>query len=325
MRMKPLYLQGTEPLAVALDGPALRVSQAGCAIRRFPLQRISRVVASGQVTWTTNALLACADEGIAVCFLTARGTPRARWIGRATKRSELAQRWQDFLDRPDWQDLHKSWRIASSRRAVRICAWRMGWSPERDPRPMHLVICEATRSIVGMEALRTTGRRLFGLAQTRAIEELTRVGLNAQDDALIYLVPDLVTSIQWGLRPELTRWLADQRRCGGNGHRQPTGTTPDPRAITRFLQRCSGLVDFHLRDTLGRLHPSLTLAHTFVGGTCGAGSGNQDVAMLGTGYRRQIHRYMYGMRSPCMSLSVHVRLRTCICASPSRSAPTARC
>ena len=249
--MKPLYLQGTEPLTVALDGPALRVSQSGCAIRRFPLRRISRVVASGRVAWTTDALLACADEGIAVCFLTAGGTPRARWIGRETKRSELAQRWQDFLDRPDWPDLYRTWRIAASRRAVRICAWRMGWSPKNDPRSMHLAICEATRAVVGMEELRVIRRRLFGLAHARAIEQLDEVGLSAQARSEAYLVHDLIRTIQWGLRPELTRWIAHRRP---HGSRSPANCTLEPRAVTRFFERCSGVIDFHLRDTLRRLH-----------------------------------------------------------------------
>jgi len=101
--MKPLYLDGAQPLAVTLDGPALRVGQRGCADRRFPLRRVSRVVNSGRVSWDTRALLACADKGITICFLARDGGTRARWTGRTTERSGLAQRWNDFLDRPDWR------------------------------------------------------------------------------------------------------------------------------------------------------------------------------------------------------------------------------
>ena len=248
--MKPLYLHADSPLAVSLDGPALRISRSGCADQRFPLRRISRVMVSGAASWSTGALLACADEGITICFLNADGGPRARWIGRATTRNELAQRWQDFLDRPDWPDRYTEWRIAVSRRAVRFCAWRMGWSPTGDPRTMHQAICEATRVVVGAAELRAIRRRLYGLAQARAFEELGKVGLSARESSAARLVPDLVTVIQWGLRPELIRWL-DRRRNARCSHHAETGF--DPRVAVVLFERHSGLVDFHLRDILGRL------------------------------------------------------------------------
>ena len=248
--VKPLYLHADRPLAVSLDGPALRISRAGYADQRFPLRRVSRVMVSGDASWSTGALLVCADEGINVCFLKADGMPRARWIGRATKRGELAQRWQDFLDRPDWPDLYTQWRIAASRRAVRFCAWRMGWSPTGDPRTMHQAICEATRAVVDAAELSATRRRLYGLAQARAFEELGKVGLNARDVSIAHLVPDLVAAIQWGLRPELTRWMTHRRRDRNARHEEPRF---DHRTAAAFFERHSALVDFHLRDTLGRL------------------------------------------------------------------------
>ena len=248
--MRPLYLHSGRSVKVSLDGPALRVARPGCADRRFPLCRISRVMVSGEASWSTRAMLACADAGIDICFLKPDGTPRARWIGRTTKRNGLAQRWQDFLDRPDWSDLYSVWRIAHSRRAVRICAWRMGWSPKNDPRTMHHAIRDATRAVAAAEDLRMTRRRLYGLAQARAYEALGRVGLSAKDDSSEQLVPALVTAIQWGLRPELTRWLA---RATRNRIRPLALSDFDRRAAAIFFERHARLIDFHLRDTLGRL------------------------------------------------------------------------
>ena len=206
---------------------------------------------SGSASWSTHALLACADEGITICFLKSDGMPRARWIGRETKRGELAQRWQDFLDRPDWQSLYIQWRIALSRRAVRICAWRMGWSATGDPRSMHQAIHEATWAVANREELSVVRRRLHGMVYARALEELGRVGLGAGDVSASYLAPDLVTSVQWGLRPELTRWLAR-----GRSGRNPCDAESyfNHRRVAVFLERHSAVVDFHLRDALGRLH-----------------------------------------------------------------------
>ena len=247
--MKPLYLHADRPLAVSLDGPALRVSRSGRAEQRFPLCRVSRVMVSGAVSWSTNALLACADAGIAVCFLTADGTPRARWIGRRTPRDDLAQRWQDFLDRPDWRELYIQWRIAASRRAVRICAWRMGWSPVKDPRTMHRALIDFTRAAVAIRHLRTARRRLHGLAQARAYEAVTEAGLNPIDFSTTPLVRDLVTAIQWGLRPELTKWLARLVRS----ENPRLGAGIDARTAAVFFEQHSGVVDFHLQDILSRL------------------------------------------------------------------------
>lgn len=252
--MKPLYLHADRPLAVSLDGPALRISRTGHAEQRFPLQRISRVMVSGDASWSTGALLACADAGINVCFLRSNGMPRARWIGRATERSGLAQRWRDFLDRPDWPDLYTEWRIALSRRAVRFCAWRMGWSPTGDPKTMHQAIWEATRAVVDAAELRIMRRRLYGLGHARAVEALGEAGLSAKDASLTHLAPDLVITVQWGLRPELTRWLARRRR-GRNAHHGEFRF--DPWTAAAFFEHHSGLVDFHLRDTLGRLERHL--------------------------------------------------------------------
>lgn len=98
--MKPLYLHGHQPLAVTLDGPALRVSSEGSADRLFPLQRLSRIVVSGEVDWTTEALLACADQAIPISFLLRGGGLRARVLGRPRARpvAELRDALETVLD-----------------------------------------------------------------------------------------------------------------------------------------------------------------------------------------------------------------------------------
>ena len=246
--MKPLYLCGNDPLSVALDGPALRVSKRGRADRRIPFERISRVVVSGRVSWSTDALLGCADQGVVVCFLKADGAPRARWIGRATGRSELVQRWRDFLDRPDWQDLHIQWSVANTRRALRFCALRMGWSTREDRRSMSRVIGQATRAVVSVDEMRIIRGRLYGLAEARALEALAASGLDADNDPVRHLVPDLVASVQWGLRPDLIRWLTNHR-----GERNRLVTANDARAVVCFFEGHRSVSDFQLRDVIHRL------------------------------------------------------------------------
>ena len=74
--------------------------------------------------------------------------------------------------------------------------------------------------------------------------------LSAREVSIAHLLPDLVTVIQWGVRPELIRWLGG-RRNGRCSH--PAESRFDPRIAAVFFERHSGLVDFHLRDALGQL------------------------------------------------------------------------
>ena len=245
--MKPLYLRGTEPLTVSLDGPALRVAQPCKADRRYPLRRVSRVVVSNHVSWSTDALLACADEGITVCFLSGDGTPRARWTGRPSPRSEFLQRWHDFVDRPDWHDLYAQWSTAARRRAVRFCALRMGWSPRQDARVLIRIIADSAREVMGNDEFRALKKKLHSLAQARALAELSNMGLGANDDAISQIIPDLATGIQWGLHPDLSQWISARMR---NGDTASKIRISDPHTAIRFFERYLGTCDFHLRDTL---------------------------------------------------------------------------
>lgn len=72
-----LYIDGRDNLRVFQDGPSLVMRPAAGAARRFPFRRLSRIVVTGSVNWPTQALLACADAAIPVCFLDRRGNVRA--------------------------------------------------------------------------------------------------------------------------------------------------------------------------------------------------------------------------------------------------------
>ncbi len=248
--MKPLYLNGSEPIQVSLDGPALRVSTPGSAVLRFPLRRVSRVIANGKASWSTEALLACADQGISVSFLARDGTTRARWIGRPDDRDGFLQRWQDFQDRPDWTDLFRQWSRAARRRAIRMCAWRMGWSPKTDSRSITRFLVQSLdgdRSAVG---LRQANRILRGLAGARAVEVLVQRGFSAPATSLACLVPVLVTVVTWSLHPQLTQWLRENAQKIEQPPKQPASSLP---ALVELFERNVATIDFCLRDALNRL------------------------------------------------------------------------
>ena len=158
--------------------PALRVTKRGCADRRIPFERISRVVVSGRVSWSTDALLECADQGVVVCFLKGDGMPRARWIGRATNAGSDAA-----LAR-----LSRSPRLARPPQTVEHCehpphrtilrpAHGLVYEGRREG--MNRAICRANRAVASIDEMRIIRRRLYGLAVARALEALVASGLGA--------------------------------------------------------------------------------------------------------------------------------------------------
>ncbi|MDW8397848.1 MAG: hypothetical protein RMK90_04690 [Acetobacteraceae bacterium] len=73
--LEALHLDAAErPVAVLLEGPALRLRRAGLPDVFAPLPRLARVVVHGpRVQWRTEALLACAEAGVPVLLLGGRG------------------------------------------------------------------------------------------------------------------------------------------------------------------------------------------------------------------------------------------------------------
>lgn len=116
--MRPLYLDGREPLSVSLDGPALCVRGLKRADGRYPLGRVSRVLVSGIVNWQTEALVACMKAGIMVCFADADGVIVGHCVGANHRPTSLSRRLDEFLDRPDWETLYQNWRESAERDAI---------------------------------------------------------------------------------------------------------------------------------------------------------------------------------------------------------------
>ena len=232
---------------VTLDGPALRVYVQGKSVQRFPLCRISRVIVSGNAGWSTKALLACADEGITISFLMRDGCIRARWIGKATDRNQFLQRWNDFLDRPDCVSIYRQWRTSLNRRAIRICAWRMGWSPRSDTRTMSQAITEATQSVAEETLVEHMISLLNGLIQARTTQEITRLGLSVPDVATSHLENTFLVAIKWGLYPEFMRWLSRVSRQDQKFYAY------DKKAF-RFFEKNSDRVNSLLNDVVFRLN-----------------------------------------------------------------------
>lgn len=118
----PLYLYGKAPTQVGADGPALLVRVAHKAPLRYPLSRLSRIIAGARVEWRADALAACQREGLPIVFLDSAGEPTGYLTPIQAKPSRLDHVIEEMLDRADWA-LHYSHWLRAERMAL-AQAWR---------------------------------------------------------------------------------------------------------------------------------------------------------------------------------------------------------
>lgn len=249
--MKPLYLHGRTGMSVALDNPALRVVAPGRAATLYPLQRISRVIASGPVDWSTAALLACAERGITVTFLHPDGAIRAYLFGETSRRDSLPSRLRDFLDRPDWQERYGDWLRGMESRARRALIKRLGLNLAKAPPSAQLLaMLDAQKQRHASPGVcRFLDQRLRGLLAALVAELLTEAGLAAdQVRALrdrLDLNRDLVQLLSWNLHLPVLELLSRQGI-------EPIQRLDDAELVQLFEQRSSSLCKVG-RSLLNRL------------------------------------------------------------------------
>lgn len=244
--MRPLYLQGRAGCAVRLDGPALRVAMPARADQWFPLARLSRVVVTGRVEWSTEALLACAGRGISVTFLDRDGRTRAYLFGDSGVRESLLHRLRDLLDRPDWRARYGDWYRGMESRARKALCRRLGLDPlslkpARLLQQMRLV----KRRHVSAAVLDWLEARLHDWLAALVAAELQAAGLDAARlracGERLALVADLTRLLAWDLHLPLLEAL------------QQHGV-PDEPALLRLFEARSERLRSLCRTLLARLH-----------------------------------------------------------------------
>jgi len=120
---RPLYLSTKLKAQVDIDGPALRVRSAGLAEARYPLYRVSRVIAGTGVDWSSEALRACLESGIPIVIVARDGIPLGSVQPACIRPSRLSADIDELLDRPDWHEIYQNWLRAMRMKAVE--QWRM--------------------------------------------------------------------------------------------------------------------------------------------------------------------------------------------------------
>jgi hypothetical protein len=119
---RPLFLGPTLRARVDADGPALRVRAAQRAETRFPLDRVSRIVASARVNWSADALRACLENAIPIVIVSEDGSPLGSVHPARLHASSLVAALEELLDWPDWRDIYGCWLRAARMRV--LADWR---------------------------------------------------------------------------------------------------------------------------------------------------------------------------------------------------------
>ncbi|MBW8269026.1 CRISPR-associated endonuclease Cas1 [Caldovatus aquaticus] len=221
-----LHLDGAErPVAVLLEGPALRLRRPAVADAFAPLARLARVVVHGtRVQWRTEALLACLEAGVPVAFLGRRGTLAGLLLPLRppSQRAGLAAALDAAAALPGFRRRLEDLCRAEERRAL-LAALRAGpgWNcaelrPEivRRLAAAHAPVPAAAEAVLAL---------LRGLAAALVAEELARQGVGpnflVRRSGGFPLAERLGDALAWQVWPQTLALLA---RAGAADAERPT-------------------------------------------------------------------------------------------------------
>jgi hypothetical protein len=223
---KPLYLRGGPGMRIDADGPALRLRRPAKAAVWYPLARLARVLSKGEVRWSCEALLACAEVGVPVVFLNRDGDVRAYLFGASSGESVLYGRLRACLRRSDVLNRYASWRRAMMDHARQALEWQLqqaGVCPE--PVLAWRGVMPVRRGMVVAVLARAVVRRLRGLLAGLSAQLLAEAGLNAErlaDLEPLTLVDDLAELLSWALAEPALVATWHRAGPGPDGHDEQT-------------------------------------------------------------------------------------------------------
>jgi len=105
----PLYLVSGKPLDAGIDGPALKISGPDEPVRRYPLTRLSRVIAGDAINWQGRAIARLLKNGIPMVLLSGEGGVCGYLLPTRHKTATLDQLIREFLYGQSWESRYRDW------------------------------------------------------------------------------------------------------------------------------------------------------------------------------------------------------------------------
>jgi len=254
---RPLYIAAGSDTRIVLDGPALCVQREARAEQLFPLQRIARVHSGTRVSWSTEALLACAERGIGVLFISDEGQVEARLLGRPGERDELLVRFSDFMLLPQAGDMYAHWLAVMRGRIAYWAGARLQAPPgARDPRSCRAWIEHQATQYAGRRGAERTRQWLRSLAYQWMTGHLNDLGFGANTElgqaGEPSLARDLAELLMWYLEPPRIGWL--RRRFDAARFRHEPLRLPRHVDAVRLFESRAARVSKRGRDLTSSLH-----------------------------------------------------------------------
>jgi len=100
---KPLYLIGREALEVRAEDGSLAVFRARVPAGRFPIRRVSRIVATSRVHWRGEAFALCFEHGIPVVIIDAAGGVRGVCTPACRRLSPFSELLDELTAESHWR------------------------------------------------------------------------------------------------------------------------------------------------------------------------------------------------------------------------------
>ncbi len=230
-------------MEVVFEAPALVVRQPDKARQLFPLQRLSRVVVTGFVEWSMEALLACASEGIVVVFMDVRGQPVGRWLSGQVQKQLSLQCINEWLENPRAFQTYQNWLKAMQRMAARSAARKLSLG---DWQMANKVLLEQWAEGNLNENWQNVLKSLEGMVLAVVLNHLALLGIDSEcrivGDKKLCLADDLMDLLIIDFFPVVGFWQQD--------YESPPGYDRKVALFERRTQRLDNL----LKGALLKLH-----------------------------------------------------------------------
>lgn len=113
--MKPLYLDGGQVSSIRLEFESLRVTSVNLANTWFPLERVSRLVIYGQLTLSSEVIIACLKRNIPIVFSCFDDGYVGVCLGTSFHAQALSSHIQELYESPARLYLLDDWFCAQER------------------------------------------------------------------------------------------------------------------------------------------------------------------------------------------------------------------
>ncbi|HOK47192.1 MAG TPA: CRISPR-associated endonuclease Cas1 [Bryobacteraceae bacterium] len=211
--MKTLILNGTTPVRLSLDGPALAVLEPAKAARLYPFSRIGRIVVGGRVQCEAAALARCLRQGIPITFVAGEEGAAGVAMPLSSEAPGTARMLESFVALPRWRERYGDWKRAAERREILDVLRRLRLrAPDLRPATVAAFLMkELMRQHPGAQVERWRAAAA-ALLTARIASRLAhgRMGgvLPALEGVGLRLLADFTAILEWRFYADCREWLA---------------------------------------------------------------------------------------------------------------------